>query len=59
MRHLVVDHCIEYFCDLYAYADQHRPDWAELLDDSCSFPMSTFVKDFRYKLRDGGYDVDG
>lgn len=58
MRQFVVDHCIEYFCDLYAYADQHRPDWAELLDDSCTFSMSAFVKDFRYKLRDGGFDVD-
>lgn len=52
MRQFVIDNCIEYFCDLYDYADKHRPDWAELLDDSCTFAMSAFVKDFRYKLRD-------
>lgn len=52
MRQFVMDNCIEYFCDLYDYADRQRPDWSELLDDSCTFAMSAFIKDFRYKLRD-------
>lgn len=52
MRDFVDFNCIEYFCDLYNYADQHRPDWAELLDDSCTYSMSAYIKDFRYKLRD-------
>lgn len=54
MRQFVLDNCIEYFCDLYDYADRNRPDWAELLDDSCTYSMSAFVKDFRYKLREQG-----
>ena len=56
MREFIVANCIEYFCDLYAYADKHRPDWAELLDDSCSFSISTFTKDFRHELRSSPSD---
>lgn len=52
MREFVINNCVEYFCDLYDYADKYRPDWAELLDDSCTYSMSSFIKDFRYKLRD-------
>lgn len=52
MREFVISNCVEYFCDLYQYADEHRPDWAELLDDSCTFSMAHFIKDFRFKLKD-------
>ena len=52
MREFIENNCIEYFCDFYSYCDRSRPDWSELLDDTCSFTISTFIKDFRYKLRD-------
>lgn len=52
MREFVINNCVEYFCDLYDYADRNRPDWSELLDDSCTYSMSAFIKDYRYKLRD-------
>ncbi len=52
MREFIDNNCIEYFCDLYNYADQHRPDWSELLDDNCTYSISAYIKDFRYKLKD-------
>lgn len=51
MRDFVVTNCIEYFSDLYMYADEHRPDWSELLDDNSTYSMAAFIKDFRTKLR--------
>lgn len=52
MREFIENNCIEYFFDFYMYCDRARPDWSELLDDTCSFTISNFIKDFRYKLRD-------
>lgn len=52
MREFIANNCIEYFSDFYIYCDRSRPDWSELLDDTCSFTISNFIKDFRYKLRD-------
>lgn len=53
MRDFVVTNCIEYFSDLYMYADQNRPDWSELLDDNSTYSMAAFIKDFRAKLHHG------
>lgn len=44
MRQFIMANGVEYFCDFYEYADRCRPDWAELLDDSCSFSISVFIK---------------
>lgn len=56
MRDFVQSNCIEYLTDLYDYADRSRPDWAELLDDSCSYVMANFIRDFRAKLRGPYFD---
>lgn len=56
MREFVVANCIEYFSDLYDYADRFRPDWAELLDDNSTYSMAAYIKDFRMKIRDPRLD---
>lgn len=52
MRKYIREHQIYSFSDFLDYCDDNRPDWSDLLDDSCTMVISAYIKSRIYDRRD-------